>query len=204
MDIEEYIHGFIQVDHPQLNEIDTEEIPGRTIQPSIGPEVGKLLGLLVRAIQAKRVLELGTCLGYSTVWLASALKETGGKLISVEYDESLCQITKRNLETAGLLDGVDLIHGDAGQVVPSLEGPFDLILQDSAKELYSALLEDCIRLLRPFGLLAADDALFLPKGIPEKFSAPMHRYNQMAFADPRLYSTILPIGDGLVLSVKIG
>lgn len=204
MDIEEYIHGFIQVDHPRLDEIETEEIQQRDIQPSIGPEVGKLLGLLVRTIQAKRVLELGTCLGYSTVWLASALKETGGKLISVEYNESLCQITKHNLEAAGLLDGVDLIHGDAGQVVPTLEGHFDLILQDSAKELYSALLEDCIRLLRPFGMLAADDALFLPKGIPAKFSAPIHRYIQLVFADPRLYSTILPIGDGLALSVKIG
>jgi len=202
MDFEEYIHGFIDLDSPHLDKIEAEEKQCMNIQPSVGLEVGKLLGLLVRSIQAKCVLELGTCLGYSTVWLASALKKTGGKLVSVEYNQGLYQITKHNLEVAGLLDRVDLICGDAGQVVPSLEGPYDLILQDSAKELYPTLLEDCIRLLRPFGLLAADDALFLPKGIPEKFSAPVHRYNQLVFADRRLYSTILPIGDGLVLSVK--
>ena len=203
MDAHDYILNFLRLDHPHLETVAAELEHRDDIQPGIGPEVGKLLGLLARATQARRVLELGTCLGYSTLWLAAAMRETGGRLTSVEYDRDLCEQTRANLVAAGLLDWVDLIHGDAAEVVRRLEGQYDLILQDSAKDLYPALLEDCLRLLRPLGILAADDALFYPLGIPEKFSAPVHRYNEKVFSDPRLYTTLLPIGDGLAVSVKL-
>lgn len=201
--ITEYIERFITLDNKQLDVILKEGEERNDIQPFVGLEVGKLLGLLIRSINAQRVLEFGTCLGYSTVWIAQALKETGGKLISVEYDKNLYETTKRNIELAGLSEVVDLILGDASKVINMVEGSFDIILQDSDKSLYSTMLEKCINLTRKNGLIIADDVLFKPMGIAEKFSEPIHRYVKKVFADKRLYSTILPIGDGVAISIKL-
>jgi predicted O-methyltransferase YrrM len=190
--VTQYIESFITLDNRQLASIEEEGEKREDIQPSVGLEVGKLLGLLIRSLNAQKVLEFGTCLGYSTVWIAQALKETGGKLISIEYNKGLYEATKRNVESAGLSDTVKLILGNASEVIKVLDGPFDIILQDSDKSLYSSMLEECINLTRKNGLIIADDALFMPMGIPEKFSAPVHRYIEKVFSDDRLYSTILP------------
>lgn len=201
--ITEYIQSFITIDNKQINEIVKQDEVMNDIQPCVGMEVGKLLGLLIRSNSAKRVLEFGTCLGYSTVWIAQALKETGGRLTSVEYREDLYEITKRNIELAGLSDVVELILGDASEVINTVKGPFDVILQDSDKSLYSPMLEKCIRLTRKNGLIITDDVLFKPMGIPEKFSEPVHEYLKKVSSDKRLYNTILPIGDGLSISIKL-
>lgn len=204
MSINEYIHQLIDHNHPQLKEITTqEEAYSGKLNPNVGMQVGRMLSLLVKLTFAQRVLEFGSSMGYSTVFLAAALAETGGQLISVEFEPRLAEITRQNLSSAGLQGVASVITGDASAVVKTLEGPFDLILQDSDKALYPQMREDCARLLRVGGILAADDTLFVPMGIPEKFSAPVHEYNLQIFADPRFYSTILPIGDGLTMSVKI-
>lgn len=201
--ITEYIQSFITFNNNQLKEIEKEAQHRNDIRPSVGPEVGKLLSLLIKSTNAQRVLEFGTCLGYSTIWLGQALKETGGKLISIEFDKELYKTTKRNVEEAGLSEVVDVLLGDANKIVDSLQGSFDMILQDSDKALYKPMLEKCIKLTRKNGLILADDVLFKPMGIPEKFSKPMHEYVETIFSDSRLYSTILPIGDGLAVSTKL-
>lgn len=201
--ITEYIESFITLDNKQLNEIVKQDEERNDIQPFVGVEAGRLLGLLIRSNNAKRVLEFGTCLGYSTVWMAQALEETGGKLISVEYRKDLYEATKRNIELAGLSKVVELIWGDANEVINMVDGPFDIILQDSDKSLYSPMLEKCISLTRKNGLIIADDVLFKPMNITEKFSEPVHQYVKKIFADKRLYSTMLPIGDGVAISVKL-
>jgi predicted O-methyltransferase YrrM len=204
MAIDEYIHSFIRDNHPHLDKISRQELDftGR-INPNVGEQVGRMLSFLIQLTAAKHVLEFGSSLGYSTVFLAAALQDTGGKLISVELNPLLAEITRQNLAQAGLAEVGTVITADAQAAAKSLSGPFDLILQDSDKALYPQMIEDCARLLRVGGVLAADDTLFIPMGIPEKFSAPVHRHNQQIFADPRFYSTILPIGDGLTISVKI-
>ncbi len=201
--IHEYILSFIAFDNKQLSVISEQERRRNDIQPSVGPEVAKLLGLLIRVVNAKRVLEIGTCLGYSTVWFGQAVKETNGKLVSIEYNEQLFNETKKNVELAGLDQYVDLRLGDASEEIKTLEGPFDIIIQDSDKKLYPEMLEDCVQLIRVNGMIVADDTLFKPMGIPDKFSKPMDEYNQKVFLDTRLYSTILPIGDGVTISVKV-
>ncbi|MCX6062706.1 MAG: O-methyltransferase [Caldiserica bacterium] len=201
--VHDYILSMLTPDNPLLLGLGRRYERRTDIQPAVGPEVGKLLGLLVRLAQATRVLEMGTCLGYSTVWLAQAMEATDGQLTSVELDHALVEETRRSVEAAGLSHRVLLIEGDAGQVLRELTGPFDLILQDSAKPLYPELLERSVQLTRVGGILAADDALFKPMGIPAKFSDPVHQYNTCAASDPRLYTTILPIGDGLTVSLKL-
>jgi predicted O-methyltransferase YrrM len=198
-----YIRGFAPGTPPWLGATLEQERIASGLQPNIGPEVGRLLGLLTRLIGARRVLEFGTSLGYSTLWLAEALQTTGGRLTSVERDPLLLERARQNIAAAGHGSRVDFVLGDARAVAEALVGPFDLILQDSDKALYPELLERTIALTRRHGILAADDALFQPMGVPEKFSHPIHRYNELVFADPRLYSMTLPIGDGLTLSVKL-
>ena len=89
MSVEDYISAFIKPASPQLAGIDALEAQWEDIRPSIGMEVGKLLNLLVHLTQAQRVLELGTSMGFSAIWLASALQETGGRLVSVECCQDL-------------------------------------------------------------------------------------------------------------------
>jgi predicted O-methyltransferase YrrM len=201
--IESYIANFMTLDNSTLASVTEQERTRANVRPSIGPEVGQFLGLLVRLVQAKRVLEFGTSLGYSAIWLGEALRNTGGRLISIEREEELYRQAQKNLAEAGLSEVVDLVLGDARTVVESLQGPFDLIFQDSDKRLYPVLLEKCIELTRDHGLIVVDDALFKPLGRPDSVSAPIHSYNQKAFSDERLYSTILPVGDGLTISVKL-
>ncbi|MFH1144874.1 MAG: O-methyltransferase [Candidatus Eisenbacteria bacterium] len=198
-----YIEAFLHPLNPHLAEVDKQYEHHEKAQPNIGVHVGGFLSWLVRMMQARRVLEFGTCLGYSTIVLAEALRETGGRLIAVESNADFFAHAQRNVKTAGLSDIVEMIHGDAAVVIDELEGPFDLILQDSAKPLYPRLLDVCIRKIRPFGVLAADDALFRPFGVREELAGPIHEYLERIFADPRLISTILPIGDGLAISVRV-
>jgi caffeoyl-CoA O-methyltransferase len=201
--IQNYIKNFITHDNPLLPRILQEGKSRADTLPAIGLEVGKLAGLLIRLINAQRVLEFGTCLGYSTIWLAEAVKATGGKLISVEYEKKFFDKTKENLAEAGLNGYVELIHGDAGKVIRDLTGPFDVIFQDSDKDLYPVMLEKCIKLVRKNGLLITDDTLFKPMGVPAHLCTGIEKFNAMVFNNSRLYSTILPIGDGVILSVKL-
>jgi caffeoyl-CoA O-methyltransferase len=203
MDIHGYIMSLISGDNVQLEVIEREYSERDGLVPTIGPEVGKLLGLIIRAIGAKRAIEFGTCIGYSTIWLGEAMRATGGKLIAVEASEIFFKETRENVTAAGLSDYVEVIHGDASKVIDEVEGPFDLILQDSSKPLYIVMFERCVELLRINGILAADDGLFPPMGYEKPNAIAMDKYNRMAFGDPRLYTTLLPIGDGLTLSVKI-
>jgi predicted O-methyltransferase YrrM len=201
-EIDSYIANFIALDNSTLTSVSEQERIRVNVRPSIGPEVGQFLGLLIRLIQAKRVLEFGTSLGYSAIWLGEALRSTGGRLISIEREEELYRQAQKNLAAAGLSEVVELVLGDARTVVETLEGPFDLIFQDSDKRLYPVLLEKCIELTRDYGLIVADDALLKPMGRPDPLSEPIHLYNQKVFSDDRLYSTLLPVGDGVTLSVK--
>ncbi|MGD9678369.1 MAG: O-methyltransferase [Vulcanibacillus sp.] len=200
---DEYIRSLITLDNNYLDIVGKQNETRKDIQPSLGVEVGKLLGFLRRVMGAKRILEFGTCIGYSTIWLAEAVKLIGGKVISIKYDEKLYEECKENIAKAGLSQYVEIIYGDASKVIDDLEGEFDLIIQDSDKSLYPIMLKKCIQLTRINGIIVSDDSLFKPMGIPEKFSKPVDLYNQLVFNDKRLYSTILPIGDGVTISIKI-
>lgn len=202
-DIQAYIQQLIQYPHPHLAVIERESADRNDIEPNIGLQVASLLDLLVRALRVNRALEFGTCLGFSTIALANALQATGGQLIAVEADPRMAAETRRNLERSGLSRIVTLVEADAAEFIQTVDGPFDFILQDSSKQLYPLMLERCVELLRVGGVLAADDALFPAMAVPERYKPPIGEYNQRVFAHPRLVSTLLPIGDGLTLSLKI-
>jgi predicted O-methyltransferase YrrM len=197
-----YIENFLVYPNPVLEELEAEYRRRDDIPPHIGIQVGTFLAWLVQVIRAQRALEFGTAIGYSTIFLGQALQQTGGRLKAIESSEERFREATRNVDKASLSDVVELIHGDASEVIDELDGPFDFILQDAAKSLYPVMLEKCVQKTRQFGIIAADDALFRPMGVREVLSQSMDEYNRRVFADPRLVSTILPIGDGLTISVK--
>lgn len=197
-----YIYRFLQIPNKQLEVILEEEKKRHDVCPSIGPIIGSLIYTIVQLIQAKKVVEFGTCLGYSTIWLAEALSKTDGQLTSIETCPRLLQETKENVKKAGLEHRVTFHLGKAEEVFKKLTGPYDLILQDAAKAIYLPMLNECVAKLRPGGLLISDDVLFPTLPVRQRQKDLLEAYNQALFNHPDLETIILPIGDGLAISRK--
>lgn len=175
--------------------------------PVVDDDVARFLSTVLRIARPKRVLEIGTSIGFSASSIAALLREYGGRLTTLEYDARVAEQAQRNFTRLGLEDVIELVQGDARAVLPALEGPYDVIFQDADKRLYPELFSECLRLLRPGGLLIAEDALFPAIDLDEKWRdliEPIRRFDRMVAACPELDSTLLPIGDGVMLAVKRG
>jgi predicted O-methyltransferase YrrM len=207
--VERYLATLNRVADPALIEMAAEG--ARRDLPLIDAEVGALLRVQAAAIGAQRILEIGTAIGYSGIWLARALPPAG-MLITMDVDPTRAEEARRNFARAGLADRATVMVGDASRMVHKVSGPFDLIFQDGDKQLYVPLLPKLIELLRPGGLLIADNVLwdgevvpnFLPK--PEREpedTAAIAAYNQALAAEERLLTTWLPLRDGVAISVKV-
>ena len=179
--------------------------------PLIDAEVGVLLRVLALACGARRILEIGTAIGYSGIWLAAALPPDG-RLITIDIDPDRARRARENVARAGLADRVEVRVGDAMREVAALEGPFDLIYQDGAKELYGPLLDPLVERLRPGGLLVTDNVLWdgevVPGFIdpPRRDAASTHTiaaYNEQLVSHSALVTSIVPLRDGVAIAVKI-
>lgn len=200
--IKDYLKRFNPPSNSVLTRLLKEHAERADVIPCIGEEAAGFVYWLVRLINAKKVVEFGSCIGYSAIVIGEAVKAIGGHLTSIEIAENHYREAVKNIREAGLSDYVTIINGDAKEEFEKMPGPFDFIMQDSLKILYPAMIENCIEKLRTGGVMVADDTLFLPSGKPEKLAIPMDTYNKLVFADPRLTSTIVPIGDGLTISFK--
>jgi len=143
-----------------------EKEAARTDIPIVGPAMGKLLYLLARASNARRVLELGTSIGYSAIWLARAVAPFGGKVTSLEWDARTAAEARKNLSQAGLSASVEIVVGDALEWLArhARRRRFDLVFNDIDKELYTATLVPIAMMLRPGGLAVFDNTSFRSAG----------------------------------------
>ena len=178
--------------------------------PLADVETARLLRALVLATGAKKVLEIGTAIGYSAIWMAQAMPPDG-QLISMEVDAGRAATARVNFERAGLGQKVSVIVGDAMRFLHKVAGPFDLIFQDGNKALYTTMLDPLVGLLRPGGVLVTDNVLwngevvegFVPMPTRDAASTEAIRsYNARLAAEERLFTTFLPLGDGVALSVR--
>jgi len=178
--------------------------------PLIDAEVGALLRMLATAIDALRILEIGTAIGYSGIWLASALPP-GGMLITMEKSEERAREARDNFARAGVADRVSVLVGDAQLKLAKVAGPFDLIFQDGDKRLYTPMLDRLVALLRPRGLLVTDNVLWDGEVAPGFTAAPQRpaedtdaiaEYNRRLAAHPQLLTSTVPLRDGVAISVK--
>ena len=178
--------------------------------PLVDAEVGALLRVLATTVSARRILEIGTAIGYSGIWLAGALP-SDGMLFTMEKDPERARAAKANFERAGLAGRVGIIIGDAQVTLNKVSGPFDLIFQDGHKPLYVTLLDRLVGLLRPGGLLVTDNVLWDGEVVPGFLERPVRdaddtrairEYNQKLNAHPQLITATVPLRDGVAISVK--
>jgi predicted O-methyltransferase YrrM len=178
--------------------------------PLVDAEVGALLRVLASAVKATRILEIGTAIGYSGIWLAGALPPDG-MLLTLEAKPDRAKQARDNFARAGLADRANVIVGDAGLLVAKVSGPFDLIFQDGDKIQYAQMLNRLVDLLRPGGLLVTDNVLWSGEVVPGFVASPHHPpaetraiadYNEKLATHPALMTSFLPLRDGVSISVK--
>ena len=180
---------------------------------SVSPNQGKFLHILARLCQAKKILEVGTLGGYSTIWMARALPENG-KLITLEIDSNHAAVAQKNIEQAGLKDKVEIRLGKAIDLMPRLEaekaGPFDMIFIDADKPPYAEYFQWAIKLSRPGTLIVTDNVIREGKVLDSQNEDPMvagaRRFNQALAASKAVTATIIQtVGskehDGMALAI---
>ena len=161
---------------------------------NIAPENGQFLSILIRSIRAKNVLEIGTSNGYSAIWIAAALKETGGRLVTLEFDPARAAEAEAHLQEAGLDGIVDVRVGNALDEIPKCNATFDLVFLDAEKHEYQRYLELALPNIRPGGLIVADDTVTMRDEMPD--------YIEFVFNTSQLHSVDIPLDDGIILSYK--
>jgi predicted O-methyltransferase YrrM len=164
---------------------------------SVGREAGMLLYLLASGARSKRILELGTSYGYSTVWLAAAARATGGKVTSLELREFKIEHARQALTRAGLSTRVEFHAGDCLDTLKTLPGPFDFVLLDVWKDLYLPCFELLHPKLAPGAIVAADNML-LPEVVRPQAEAYRARVRQAGDMD----SVLVEVGNGIEISRK--
>ena len=161
---------------------------------NIAPENGQFLSILIRSIHAQNVLEVGTSNGYSTIWLAAALKETRGRLITIEFDPKRVSEAQAHLKEAKLYDIVEIRVGNALDEIPKCDATFDLVFLDAQKDEYLRYLELALPNIRVGGLIVADDTMTMRDEMLD--------YVEFVFNTPLLNSVDIPLDDGIILSYR--
>jgi caffeoyl-CoA O-methyltransferase len=180
---------------------------------NVSPNLGKLLYLLARLSNAKKILEVGTLAGYSTIWMARALPENG-RLITLEIDPHHAEVAEKNIDRAGLSSKVDIRIGKAIDLLPQLvqdkTGPFDMIFIDADKPPYAEYFEWALKLSRPGTLIIADNVIRDGKVLDQNQEDPMvkgaQRFNKALAENRKVSATILQtIGvkeyDGMAIAI---
>lgn len=180
---------------------------------AVSANQGKFLHVMALAVRAKKILEIGTLAGYSTIWMARALPRDG-RLISLEFDPKHADVARKNIERAGLADRVEVRVGKAIDLLPVLErekaGPFDMIFIDADKPPYKEYYEWAIKLSRPGTLIIADNVIREGKVLDPKSDDDMvqgaRRFNQAISENPATVGTIVQnvgakVHDGMALLV---
>ena len=172
----------------------------------ISPDEGKLLHVLLRAVGARTVLEIGSLAGYSGVWLARALPPEG-RLTTIEKDPRHAALARQAYAEAGVVGQVRLLESDARDVLRTLTPGFDAVFVDADKEPLAEYFEWSVRLLRLGGLLLCDNAFFHGSVVDpsdrSEAAEGVRAFNRRAATDRRVVSAVVPIRDGLVVGVKV-
>jgi predicted O-methyltransferase YrrM len=178
----------------EANDAATTERPRRML--NITHDTGEFLTVLVRATAARRVLEIGTSNGYSTLWLADAARAIGGNVTTVEFAEYKIGLASANFARSGLSPFITLVHDDAGRFLQQSDpSAYDLIFLDSERPEYPGWWPHLRRVLRPGGLLCVDNATSHVKE--------MAPFVALVMADPEFATCLVQVGNGEFLAAKI-
>ncbi|MBU5463185.1 O-methyltransferase [Anaerotignum sp. MSJ-24] len=210
---DDYINSYLRTIQPHydgvLGEIEKESRDAQV--PVIPHETARLLSVLLTMKKPKNILEVGTAVAFSSGLMSRYLQD-GGTITTIDRYELMLKDARKNIARMGLENTIKILEGDAADILPTLTGPYDVIFLDAAKGQYSAFLPHCLRLLPVGGLLIVDDVLQGGDIAKTRFSVPrrqrtIHKRLRNFLWDishnDALESSIVPIGDGLAVCVKI-
>ncbi len=173
--------------------------------PIIGPLVGRILHQLTIIKGAKRVFEMGSGFGYSAIWFATALPEDG-ILVYCDSSRENHEMAEEFFRRSGLYHKIRMETGDAIEVLDEQDGTFDIILNDIDKEYYPASLPVALKKLEKGGILVTDNILWKGKvagGETDPTTSAIREYTRLLYANPTLYTTVIPVRDGISVSLKL-
>ena len=203
-----YIRSLEVPESAVIEAIEQEALRDRV--PIIRKEMQSFLKVLLMIKRPMRILEVGAAVGFSSILMSEYMPE-GGHITTIENYDKRIPIARANFKRAGKEEQIDLIEGDALEVMHGLEGPYDLIFVDAAKGQYIHWLEDAVRLLNPEGILLSDNVLQEGELIESRYLVErrnrtiykrMRDYLYALKHDERLLTSILPLGDGAALSIR--
>lgn len=202
-DIVEYLLNIT----PERDEVlsDMEELAVEKNFPIVGPLVGRTLFMLAQAIQAKRILELGSGYGYSAYWFAKAIGKEG-TVICTDADAVNAERAREYFRRGKLSGKIDFRVGDALKIIDDLDGTFDIIFNDLDKHQYPKAFRKSVPKLRKGGLLVSDNVLWHGKVLdkkPDTDTAGILTYNRLIYSSKDLFTTIVPLRDGISVSIKM-
>lgn len=206
--VRDYLASVMPERRPELEDLHRFAIENHV--PIIKHEMEQFLSFMITLHQPKRILEIGTAIGYSAIIMTDA----GGddlRITTLEKSEKMIALAKQHFKAFNLGPQVTLIEGDAVETIQSLEEPFDLIFMDAAKGQYMNFYEDSLRLLKEGGILIADNILQDGLIVKSRYAIPrrqrtihsrMREFIKKLSEHPDLTTSVLPIADGATISVK--
>jgi predicted O-methyltransferase YrrM len=206
--IEEYAEAQTSPDGELFERLAAETHEKTTApQMMVGRLEGRFLGVLVRSLRARRVLELGTFTGYSSISMALALPP-GGRVVTCDVNEETTAIARRYAEEAGVADRIDYRLGPGLETIAELDGPFDIVFIDADKPNYVNYYEATLPLLADTGLIVADNTLWSGRVIDpednEDTTRAIRKFNDHVRDDPRVENVLLTVRDGMNLVWRRG
>ncbi|MEW5975449.1 MAG: O-methyltransferase [Acidobacteriota bacterium] len=202
-DIDRYLNSLIPARDDVLQEME-QQGKDRGF-PIIGPLVGRLLCQLAQLTQAGRIFELGSGFGYSAVWFSKGIRP-GGRIICTDGSHENALAANHFFQKAGIESMVDYRVGDALSLLDQEPGPFDLILNDIDKEEYPQAFQKAVPKLRKGGLLITDNVLWhgrVVSGDAQPSTQGVLEFNRLAHSSPEVHTTVIPLRDGVALSLKL-
>ena len=198
----EYIDSVIREPYQVLEFMRESEKVRSDICPSIGKEIGQFLYFMAIFSKSRRILEVGTSIGYSTSWLAMAARENGGMVDTVEVAGRLIREAESNFKELKLDSFIRCHQGYGEEILPALKKGYDLIFIDGATKSYEALYDQGLKMVKKGGLLIFEDVLFAAMAKRDIQKERMDAFNRLVMDDPRVEKSFLNVGDGLLLCMK--
>lgn len=202
--VEEYMHGLLPARDAVLAEM--EDLAARNRIPIVGPLVGRVIYQLARFVNAGRIFEMGSAIGYSTIWWARAMK-TGGKVYYTDGSSTKAAQAENYITRAGVRDHVEILVGNSLELIDTVEGDFDIVFIDVDKHYYPDAYRKSADRVRVGGLLVTDNVLWYGKvadaSVNDADTIAVRSFNKLLFADDRYYPTIIPLRDGVAIGQRV-
>lgn len=204
--IENYIRKLIPESDDFLKEMESFAEENRV--PIAQKDTAQFLSAMIRIIRPKKILELGTAIGYSAIVMNNSYNKA--EITTIERDEKMVKLARENIEKLNLSDKIKVIEGDVLLVVKELNEKYDVIFIDAGKGHYNHLLDDLLNLLNEDGVIIADNVLFRGMVASDELVIRrkitivkrMRKYLDMVSTDPKLFTTVIPMGDGIAITTR--